>query len=114
MTCQDISGGPVFAFAATHPDDVLSLTGVETTLPGYGWEMLADVRNGGSWHVGFLAAPGVAELFLSGHERTMLDWAVSAMTTVPGAVTEADLDEFARTYARPADGSAPRSCTAPP
>ncbi|MFD9270467.1 alpha/beta fold hydrolase [Streptomyces goshikiensis] len=34
VTCQDISGGPVFAFAATHPGDVLSFTGVETTLPG--------------------------------------------------------------------------------
>ena len=31
----------------------------------------------------------------------MLDWAVSVMTMVPGGVTEADLDEFARTYARP-------------
>ncbi|MER5774834.1 alpha/beta hydrolase [Streptomyces sp. NPDC002039] len=101
VTCQDISGGPVFTFAATHPDDVLSFTGVETTLPGYGWETLADVRNGGSWHVGFLAAPGIPELFLAGRERVMLDWAVSVMTTAPGAVTEADLDEFARTYARP-------------
>ncbi|MBT0770220.1 alpha/beta hydrolase [Kineosporia sp. J2-2] len=101
VTCQDISGGPGFAFAATHPGDVLSFTGVETALPGYGWEMLADVRNGGSWHVGFLAAPEIAELFLAGRERVMLEWAVSAMTTVPGAITEADLDEFARTYARP-------------
>lgn len=98
---QDISGGPVFAFAATHPGDVLSFTAVETTLPGYGWEMLADVRNGGSWHVGFLAAPGIPELFLAGRERVMLDWAVSVMTMVPGVITEADLDEFARTYARP-------------
>ncbi|MFF2576606.1 alpha/beta fold hydrolase [Streptomyces goshikiensis] len=101
VTCQDISGGPVFAFAATYPGDVLSFTGVETTLPGYGWEMLADVRNGGSWHVGFLAAPGIPELFLAGRERVMLDWAVSVMTMVPGGITEADLDEFARTYARP-------------
>ncbi|MEV6305509.1 alpha/beta hydrolase [Actinoplanes sp. NPDC051861] len=101
VTCQDISGGPVFEFAASHPGDVLSFTGVETTLPGYGMEMLADVSNGGSWHVGFLAAPGVAELFLAGRERVMLDWAVSAMTVVPGAVTSADIDEFTRTYARP-------------
>ncbi|GAB7045574.1 alpha/beta fold hydrolase [Catenuloplanes indicus] len=101
VTCQDISGGPVFRFAATHPADVLSLTATETTLPGYGMELLADVVNGGSWHVGFLAATGIPELFLAGRERVLLDWAVSLMTTVPGAITEADLDEFARAYARP-------------
>jgi pimeloyl-ACP methyl ester carboxylesterase len=101
VTGQDISGGPVFAFAAAHPGDILSFTGVETTLPGYGLETLADVVNGGSWHVGFLAAPGIPELFLAGRERIMLDWAVSLMSAVPGAVTGADLDEFTRTYARP-------------
>lgn len=101
VTCQDISGGPVVQFAATHPGDVLSLTAVETTLPGYGFEMLADVTGGGSWHVGFLAAPGIPELFLAGRERVMLDWAISSMTVVPDAVTAADLDEFTRTYARP-------------
>ncbi|AGZ44063.1 alpha/beta fold hydrolase [Actinoplanes friuliensis] len=101
VTCQDISGGPVFEFAASHPADTLSFTGVETTLPGYGLEMLADVVNGGSWHVGFLAATGIPELFLAGRERVMLDWAVSVMSAVPGAVTEADLEEFTRTYARP-------------
>ncbi|EXG82664.1 alpha/beta fold hydrolase [Cryptosporangium arvum] len=101
MTGQDVTGGPVFRFAATHPGDVLSVTAVETTLPGYGLERLADVLNGGSWHVGFLAAPGIAELFLAGRERTMIDWAVDLMTAVPGAVTEADLDEFVRTYSRP-------------
>lgn len=101
VTCQDISGGPVFAFAATHPGDVLSLTAVETTLPGYGWEMLGDVRNGGSWHVGFLATPGIPERFLAGREREMVDWAVSAMTVAPGGITDADRDELARGYARP-------------
>jgi pimeloyl-ACP methyl ester carboxylesterase len=101
ITCQDISGGPVFQLAATHPRDILSLTAVETTLPGYGMELLADVTNGGSWHVGFLAAPGIAELFLAGRERVLLDWAMALMTGVPGAVSEADVDEFTRTYARP-------------
>ncbi|GIE77387.1 alpha/beta hydrolase [Actinoplanes philippinensis] len=101
VTCQDISGGPVFQFAATHPGDVLSFTAVETALPGYGMELLADVTGGGSWHVGFLAAPGVPELFLAGRERVMLDWAITSMTVARDAVTEADLDEFTRTYARP-------------
>ena len=102
LLCQDISGGPGFRLAATHPEDVRSLTAVETTLPGFGLESLADVNHGGSWHVGFLAAPGIPAMLLAGHEREFLGgWAYPLMTGTPGAVTEADLDEFTRTYARP-------------
>jgi pimeloyl-ACP methyl ester carboxylesterase len=100
--CQDASGGPGFRFAATHPGQVLSFTAVEATLAGYGLESFADVAHGGSWHVGFLAAPGIPSMLLPGHERQLLaDWAYPAMTVVQGAVTDHDLDEFARTYARP-------------
>ncbi|SDO50128.1 alpha/beta fold hydrolase [Lentzea jiangxiensis] len=101
LSCQDISGNTGFRLAATHPADVLTLTAVETALIGFGLENLADVNNGGSWHVGFLGAPGIPELFLPGVERRMIaDWAYPMMTATEGAVTEADLDEFIRTYAR--------------
>jgi pimeloyl-ACP methyl ester carboxylesterase len=100
--CQDISGGLGFRWAATHPEDVRSLIAVETTLAGFGFEALADVAHGGSWHVGFLAAPGIPEMLLAGHERALLaDWAYPMWSTVPGAVTDGDLDEFIRSYARP-------------
>jgi pimeloyl-ACP methyl ester carboxylesterase len=99
---QDISGGIVFRFATMHPEDVLSLTAIESTLAGYGLEALADVNHGGSWHVGFLGAPGIPELLLPGRERALIaDWAYPMMTAVDGAVTEADLDETVRTYSRP-------------
>ena len=102
VLCQDISGGPAFRFAATHPADVLSFTAVEAALAGYGLELLADVAHGGSWHVGFLAAPGIPELLLPGRERRLLaDWAYPMMTAVKDAITDADIDEFTRTYARP-------------
>ena len=102
VLCQDLSAGPGFRFAATHPADVLSFTAVEAALPGYGLEMLADVAHGGSWHVGFLAAPGIPEILLPGHERQLLArWAYPMMTAVKDAVTDGDIDEFARTYARP-------------
>jgi pimeloyl-ACP methyl ester carboxylesterase len=102
LLCQDISGGLGFQLAATHSDDVLSLIAIETTLVGFGLEMLADVNNGGSWHVGFLGAPGIPEMFLAGHERELLaGFAYPMMTAVPGSVTDADLDEFTRSYAGP-------------
>lgn len=99
---QDISGGTVFRFAATHPDAVLSLTVVETTLMGFGFEALADVNGFGSWHVGFLATPGIASMLLPGHERALLsEWAYPLFNGTPGAVTDDDHDEFVRTYSRP-------------
>ena len=102
LTGQDISGGTVFRLAATHPDDVLSLTAIEMGLAGFGLEALADVTHGGSWHIGVLAAPGIPEMLLAGREREFLGrFAFPAMTVVPGAVDDADLDEFTRCYARP-------------
>lgn len=102
VTGQDISGGTVFRLATTHPEDVLSLTAIEMGLAGFGLEGLADVTHGGSWHIGALAAPGIPELLLAGRERELLGrWAFPSMTVVAGSVTDADVDEFARTYARP-------------
>lgn len=102
ILCQDFSGGIGFRFAATHPEDVLSFTAIESTLAGFGLETLADVNGFGSWHVGFLGAPGIASMLLPGHERALLaDWAYPMMNRTKGSITEADLDEFVRSYSRP-------------
>lgn len=99
---QDIAGDTVFRLAASHPEDVLSLTAVETTLAGFGLEALGDVSRGGAWHVGVLASPGAAEFVFTGREREYLAevW-YPRMTQVEGAVTERDLQELLRTYAAP-------------
>jgi pimeloyl-ACP methyl ester carboxylesterase len=102
LTGQDISGGTVFRLATTHPEDVLSFTGIEMGLAGFGLEALADVTHGGSWHIGVLAAPGVPDLLLAGREREFLSqFAFPALTVVAGAIADADIGEFTRTYSRP-------------
>jgi pimeloyl-ACP methyl ester carboxylesterase len=102
LTGQDISGATVFRLASTHPEDVLSFTAIEMGLPGFGLEMLADITHGGSWHIGVLAAPGIPEMLLAGRQREFLgQFAFPAMSATPGAITDADIDEFARTYSRP-------------
>jgi pimeloyl-ACP methyl ester carboxylesterase len=102
LTGQDISGASVFRLAANHPQGVFSLTAIEMGLPGFGLETLADITHGGTWYIGVLAAPGIPEMLLAGREREFLgQFAFPAMSATPGAITDADIDEFARNYARP-------------
>ena len=103
LTGQDISGPATFRLAAAHPDQVLSYAAIETTLPGYGMEALADVARGGLWHVGVMAAPGIPELLIGGRARDFLArYAFPSLSVDPGAVTDADIEEFTRAYAQPA------------
>jgi pimeloyl-ACP methyl ester carboxylesterase len=102
LTGQDISGPTTFRVAAAHPELVQSFTAIETGLPGFGLEMLADVTHGGAWHIGMLAAPGIPEMLLSGRERAFLaDYAFPSLNATAGAFTDDDIDEFVRSYARP-------------
>jgi pimeloyl-ACP methyl ester carboxylesterase len=101
LTGQDISGPTTFRVAAAHPELVQSYTAIETGLPGFGLEMLADVTHGGAWHIGVLAAPGIPEMLLSGRERAFLaDYAFPSLNATAGAFTDDDIDEFVRSYAR--------------
>jgi pimeloyl-ACP methyl ester carboxylesterase len=102
LTGQDISGPATFRLAATHSELVRSYTAIETGLPGFGLEALADVARGGAWHIGVLAAPGIPEMLLAGRERAFIaDYAIPSLCATPGAFTGEDIDELARCYARP-------------
>jgi pimeloyl-ACP methyl ester carboxylesterase len=101
LTGQDISGPTTFRVAARHPELVRTYTAIETGLPGFGLEMLADVTHGGAWHIGVLAAPGIPEMLLAGREREFLaDYAFPSISATPGAITDEDVEEIARSYAR--------------
>jgi len=101
LTGQDISGPTTFRVAAGHPELVKTYTAIETGLPGFGLEMLADVTHGGAWHIGVLAAPRIPEMLLAGREREFLaDYAFPSLSATPGAISDQDIDEIARSYAR--------------
>ena len=93
VTTQDISGGATFRLAASHPEDLLSVTAVETGLAGFGFERLA-----GTWYIRVLITPGVPEMLLRGRERALVDWVFDKMTSVRDAVSDEDRAEFARAY----------------
>jgi pimeloyl-ACP methyl ester carboxylesterase len=96
---QDLSGSLVYRLARLHPEDVLSLTAVESGLAGFGAERLADVAHGGAWYIGALAAPGVAGLLFESKARAFIGEYLYPMY---GMVLEADeIAELGRTYGRP-------------
>ncbi len=49
-----------------------SFTAIEMGLAGFGLEDLGDITQGGSWHIGVLAAPGIADMLFPGRERDIL------------------------------------------
>lgn len=93
ITTQDISGGTVFRLAANHPEDLLSVTAIETGLAGFGFERLAGI-----WYIRVLVTPGVPEIFLCDRERELIDWAFEKMTRDGASVSDDDRNEFARAY----------------
>jgi len=102
LTGQDISGPTTFRIAASFPELVQSYTAIETGLPGFGLELLADVTHGGAWHIGVLAARGIPEMLLVGRERAFLTkYAIPSLCGTPDAFTDDDIDELVRSYSRP-------------
>ncbi|HEY4466175.1 MAG TPA: alpha/beta hydrolase [Streptosporangiaceae bacterium] len=102
LTGQDISGPATFRVAATRPELIRSYAAIETGLPGFGLEMLADITHGGAWHIGVLAAPGIPEMLLAGREHAFIaEYAVPSLCATPGAFTDEDIDELTRSYSRP-------------
>lgn len=104
---QDISGGVVYRLAATRPEDVLSLTAVETSLAGFGAEMLADVTKGGAWYIGALVTPGIAQLLFAGSTSS------SPVTSTRPTVRWPRLSPKPTPPNSPAPTRGPRACAAP-
>jgi pimeloyl-ACP methyl ester carboxylesterase len=101
VAAQDISGGSVYRLASEHPEDIRSLIATEMGLAGFGLEGFGDITHGGSWHIGVLAAPGIAGMLFTGREEEILGkWAFPSMSADPDSITTADIEEFARTYSR--------------
>ena len=99
---QDVSGGVVYRLAGTYPEDVISLTAIESGLAGFGAERLADVTHGGVWYIGALAAPGIAGLLFEKEARAFVGEYLYPFYGAPStAVSPEDVTEFARTYGRP-------------
>ncbi|HJU28122.1 MAG TPA: alpha/beta hydrolase [Candidatus Binataceae bacterium] len=96
-------GGPVaYAYACAHPDDVRRLAILDVTIPGEGWENIRQInRRGGIWHLAFHSVRDLPEALVAGRERLYLSWFYRSAAYDPSAISEADIDEYARCYSAP-------------
>ncbi|MDX2158606.1 MAG: alpha/beta hydrolase [Hyphomicrobiaceae bacterium] len=92
-------GGPTaYALAASHPEAVTRLAIVDVVIPGDG----GDFSQGGRrWHHQFHITPDLPEALVQGRERIYLQWFYQTFAYRPGAIDDAALDEFVRTYSQP-------------
>jgi len=93
-------GGPVaFQLAAQRPEAVRRLAILDVAIPGDG---NPDISQGGKrWHHAFHRTLDLPEALVQGRERIYISWFFRNYGYRPDAVPEADIDEYARTYAQP-------------
>lgn len=93
-------GGPVaFAFAALHPEAVRRLTILDVVIPGDGGDGFS--QGGRRWHHAFHQTLDLPEALIQGRERVYLSWFYRSFGHRPNVVSEADIDEYLRTYSQP-------------
>ena len=99
---HDLGMMVAYAYAAAHPTEVRRLVLADAALPGLGLEDFFDSQKYPElWHFGFFRAPNVAESLIVGRERNFISHFIRQQCCDPTAVSEADLDEYARCLAAP-------------
>lgn len=93
-------GAPVaLVFADRYPDRTASVTWIDEPVLGFDTERYTaytDWNHGGYWQFGFNSTPGLAELMFAGREAEFLKLIFGLMTVNKAAVTDADIEEYAR------------------
>lgn len=93
-----MGGMTSFAWAAQQRTHIRSLTVLGVPLHGFGLQEFID--RAGLWHFSFFQVPSLAEDLAQGRERILLShFYEHAQAT--GALTDRDVDEYLRSYARP-------------
>ncbi|MBS7702427.1 alpha/beta fold hydrolase [Chelatococcus asaccharovorans] len=98
LVTHDIGNMVGFAFAAQHPQRVLSFILIDAPVPGVGpWEEI--LKNPLLWHFRF-GGPDMERL-VAGRERIYLDRFWNEFSATPSRFTEASREHYAKLYALP-------------
>lgn len=106
LVAHDMGSPPALIYAATYPDEVLSLAYLEE--PVLAEQILQDIfkfapgttQNGGLWWWTFFLTQNLPETLIAGHEREFLTYFYKTYCYDSKAVSDA-IDEYLRTFASP-------------
>jgi pimeloyl-ACP methyl ester carboxylesterase len=100
---HDWGSAVAYAYTAAHREDVRRLVMMEILLPGFGYEEMMDMsRPGGIWHFAFhVASDDTPEVLVEGKERLYISRFIKTLSYNPEAISEAEIDEYARSYSEP-------------
>jgi pimeloyl-ACP methyl ester carboxylesterase len=98
---HDIGLMVAYAYAAGHPADVRRLALLDAPIPGT--KVFEEIEHSPRvWHFAFHNVPNLPESLVAGRERIYLtEGFYRALSYNPAAFSEADVDEYVRSYAAP-------------
>jgi pimeloyl-ACP methyl ester carboxylesterase len=98
---HDWGGAVAYALAAQDRALVTRLAILDMLLPGIDLPGLGPNALSGYWHFAFHGVRDLAELLVAGRERAYISWFFQNFAYNPRAVSESDVDEYARCLAQP-------------
>ena len=92
-------GGPTaFALACAHQEAVKKLAILDVAIPGDGADFS---QNGRRWHHALFRALDLPEALFQDREHLILNWLFENYGYLPNCISEADRQEYMRTYRKP-------------
>ncbi len=97
---HDLGSMLALGYALRYRDDVLSVTFMEAPLPGTDYYEQRKVAKS-AWHFDFHSQPDIAEYLTQGKERWYVQRFYDDLTYQPNAITNEDVDTYARAFEAP-------------
>ena len=101
---HDVGAWIAYAWAAQFPDGILSLTLLDSALPGLAAPLsfpLPPEVNVKLWQFSFNTLPDLPEVLTQGRERQLFEWLLQHKAQHPDRISEAKRDHYVQCYSRP-------------
>lgn len=97
---HDLGSMLALGYALRYREDTVSVTFMEAPLPGTDYYEQRKVAKS-AWHFDFHSNPDIAVHLISGRERWYIQRFYDDLTFQPRAITNQDVDEYARSFEAP-------------
>jgi pimeloyl-ACP methyl ester carboxylesterase len=98
LVAHDVGSQTAYSYAAAHPDKVSKLVLMDFPFPGF---LPPEFGENGPWWFAFHQVPNLPETLVQGKEREYISWFFKGLAYNPSAITEDDIDVFAKHFSAP-------------